>query len=119
MNAERERGNQAGPTAGRVLEGYDAAFTKKTEVSESTEWCVHDPSRIAVLAVHDVTSERCPWKGYCPYTSSNNKVEGAPWGGRCPCQPSPICKRAGCGRPTWNGEEGQYCGRKCMMADQQ
>mmetsp|Transcript_64770 Transcript_64770/g.146061 ORF Transcript_64770/g.146061 Transcript_64770/m.146061 type:complete len:206 (-) Transcript_64770:86-703(-) len=98
--------------------GYDAAFTEKTEISGSTEWCVADPSRITVLAVHDLVGTGCPWGKYCPYLGGNGKVSGAPWGGACPCQPDgAACKRAGCGRPTWNGQQGEYCGRSCRDQD--
>mmetsp|Transcript_67820 Transcript_67820/g.201817 ORF Transcript_67820/g.201817 Transcript_67820/m.201817 type:complete len:292 (+) Transcript_67820:63-938(+) len=27
--------------------------------------------------------------------------------------PSPICVRPGCGKPTWNGNPNEYCGRTC------
>mmetsp|Transcript_27794 Transcript_27794/g.54610 ORF Transcript_27794/g.54610 Transcript_27794/m.54610 type:complete len:229 (+) Transcript_27794:44-730(+) len=99
-------------------QGFDAAFTEETELSQSTEWCVADPSRITVLSVLDLQGLGCPWGKYCPYLGENSKVEGAPWGGRCPCQPKgPICKRPDCGRPTWNGEENEYCGRTCRNRD--
>uniref|UniRef100_A0A7S4VKG7 WWE domain-containing protein n=1 Tax=Alexandrium monilatum TaxID=311494 RepID=A0A7S4VKG7_9DINO len=29
----------------------------------------------------------------------------------------PICLRAGCGKPTWNGEPNQHCGRTCRDMD--
>eukprot|EP00420_Gonyaulax_spinifera_P011231 CAMPEP_0197933908 /NCGR_PEP_ID=MMETSP1439-20131203/110906_1 /TAXON_ID=66791 /ORGANISM="Gonyaulax spinifera, Strain CCMP409" /LENGTH=212 /DNA_ID=CAMNT_0043556763 /DNA_START=123 /DNA_END=757 /DNA_ORIENTATION=+ len=75
--------------------GYDAAFTEKTEISGSTEWCVADPSRITVLAVHDLVGTGCPWGKYCPYLGGNGKVSGAPWGGACPCQPDGAAMQEG------------------------
>jgi len=32
-------------------------------------------------------------------------------------QASPLCKRSGCSRPSWNGMDGEYCSRSCMAAD--
>merc|ERR1740129_940903 len=98
--------------------GYDAAFTEKTDISASTEWCIGDPSRIKVISVLDLRNTECPWGRYCPYLGGNNKVSGAPWGGRCPMMPEgATCKRAGCSRQTWNGQPGEYCGKSCKNAD--